>query len=398
MQRPKQIFYIGTYEREYPRNVITIAALRRAGFAVLELHEKVWPEVTDKSGLVDSPLALMALGIRLVSAYTRLLFRLLRFSRHGDLYVFGYIGQIDVLFLGPLVRLFRKPILFNPLITLTDTLIEDRQRVGIRGVMPRLISLVDSLSLKLCDAILVDTQANGQYLVSVFQVPPSVVRILPVGADEAVFSPTQVEACDSVQSIGQTGVLRILFYGKMIPLQGVETIVRAAKLLENQLDMHFDIVGTGQVYSAVRSLAEALALTNINFVDHVDYDALPRIISDSDIILGIFGATDKAARVVPNKVFQAMAMGAAIITRDSPAARDVLRDGESALLIPPNDPAALAQAIQRLRVPSLRLRLGAAARARFLAVASLDVQSACLAEVVDSMLSGSSVPRREITA
>ena len=398
MQRPKQIFYIGSYERDYPRNVITIAALRRAGFAVQELHQKVWPEVTDKSGLMASPVALLALAIRLMSAYTRLLIRLLRNGRHGDFYVFGYIGQFDVLVLGPLVRLFRKPILFNPLITLTDTLVEDRQRVGIRGVMPRLIKLIDKASLKLCDSILVDTQANKDYLVSVFQVSSSVVRVLPVGADETVFNPTQFKASDSVQSVGRAGAVRILFYGKMIPLQGVETIVRAAKLLEDELDVRFDIVGTGQVYSAVRSLAKALALRNINFVDHVDYDALPGIINESDIVLGIFGATDKAARVVPNKVFQAMSMGAAIITRDSPAARDVLRDGESALLIPPDDPTALAQAIRRLSHPAMRRRLGDAARTRFLAAASLDIQAACLAEALDSLLSGSRVPRHEFTA
>ncbi len=398
MQRPKQIFYIGSYERDYPRNVITIAALRRAGFAVQELHQKVWPEVTDKSGLMASPVALLALAIRLMSAYTRLLIRLLRNGRHGDLYVFGYIGQFDVLVLGPLVRLFRKPILFNPLITLTDTLVEDRQRVGIRGVMPRIIKLIDKASLKLCDSILVDTQANKDYLVSVFQVSSSVVRVLPVGADETVFNPTQFKDSDSVQSVGRAGAVRILFYGKMIPLQGVETIVRAAKLLEDELDVGFDIVGTGQVYSAVRSLAKAFSLRNINFVDHVDYDALPGIINESDIVLGIFGATDKAARVVPNKVFQAMSMGAAIITRDSPAARDVLRDGESALLIPPDDPTALAQAIRRLSHPAMRRRLGDAARTRFLAAASLDIQAACLAEALDSLLSGSRVPRHEFTA
>jgi glycosyltransferase involved in cell wall biosynthesis len=70
--------------------------------------------------------------------------------------------------------------------------------------------------------------------------------------------------------------------------------------------------------------------------------------------------------VIPNKVYQCMAVGAPIITRDSPGARELLRDGEHALLCPPSDPAALKTAILRLRDdPALGARLGANARALF---------------------------------
>ena len=64
--------------------------------------------------------------------------------------------------------------------------------------------------------------------------------------------------------------------------------------------------------------------------------------------LGIFGASEKAQRVIPNKVFQALACGTPVVTADTPAARELLRDGESALLVPPGDPAALIDAIRRV--------------------------------------------------
>ncbi len=116
------------------------------------------------------------------------------------------------------------------------------------------------------------------------------------------------------------------------------------------------------------------------------------------MLLGIFGDTSKAGRVVPNKVFQAMAVGAAIITRDSAAARELLRDGESALLIPPADPDALAIAIRRLRDPALRERLGAAARARYVSAASIDVQSSQLEEAIDGLFSQARAAANEVTA
>ena len=69
--------------------------------------------------------------------------------------------------------------------------------------------------------------------------------------------------------------------------------------------------------------------------------------------LGIFGATEKAALVIPNKVFQILSARRPLITRDSPAIRELLGDGvPGATLVPPADPVALAAAIERARTES----------------------------------------------
>jgi len=64
--------------------------------------------------------------------------------------------------------------------------------------------------------------------------------------------------------------------------------------------------------------------------------------------LGVFGTSAKAARVIPNKAFQALACGTPLVTADTPAARELLADGDSALLVPAGDPEALAAAATRL--------------------------------------------------
>ena len=82
--------------------------------------------------------------------------------------------------------------------------------------------------------------------------------------------------------------------------------------------------------------------------------------------LGIFGTSGKAQRVIPNKAFQAIACAAPLITADTPAARELLVDDESALLVPPGDASALARAVRRLAADAgLGRRLAAAGRAAY---------------------------------
>jgi glycosyltransferase involved in cell wall biosynthesis len=71
--------------------------------------------------------------------------------------------------------------------------------------------------------------------------------------------------------------------------------------------------------------------------------------------------------VVPNKVYQAAAAGRPLVTRDGAALREVLEPGAHCLVCPPDDPDALAAAVERLlEDPALGARLGAAARAHVL--------------------------------
>lgn len=368
MRSTTQVLSLGTYERDYPRNTLTIAALRRAGFDVVEVHASIWGDVYDKAALLASPTALLRLGLSLLRAYGGLTMRTLRRIGYADAVLFGYIGQLDLLLLGPLVRLFGKPVVFNPLVTLTDTLIEDRRKFAPHRFAAGVIQIIDRMSLALADVILVDTAENGAYLSEHFGVRPKRIHVVPVGADEMLFRPCRDEGLPSDHPFS------VLFYGNMIPLQGVDTIVRAARLLLND-DVRFEIIGSGQTLGAAQTLANEIGASNIEWTGRVSYAELPRRISEANVVLGIFGDTAKAARVVPNKVYQAMAMGAAIVTRDSSAQRAILADGISALLVAPADPQALASAIRRLRDPELRQQLGASARKHFVEAASIQVQA-----------------------
>ncbi|NUT57022.1 MAG: glycosyltransferase, partial [Thermoleophilia bacterium] len=90
-----------------------------------------------------------------------------------------------------------------------------------------------------------------------------------------------------------------------------------------------------------------------------------------------FGTSAKAGRVIPNKAFQALACGTPLVTADTPAARELLVDGESALLVPPGDAGALAAAVRRLAGDAeLAGRIGAGGLAAYREHASEDVLGA----------------------
>lgn len=101
-------------------------------------------------------------------------------------------------------------------------------------------------------------------------------------------------------------------------------------------------------------------------MDPVPEESLPGLLRDADICLGIFGTSEKAGRVVPNKVVQAAAMGKAIVSRSSPALTDYFQDGKSLRECSAGCPNALAEAILELAADStLRSKLGAEARKVF---------------------------------
>ena len=156
-----------------------------------------------------------------------------------------------------------------------------------------------------------------------------------------------------------------LFVGKLIPLHGLETILEAARLAP---ELRLRIVGSGQLDALLAGRPP-----NVDWVPWVEYERLAQELHRASCALGIFGTSAKAQRVIPNKAFQALACGTPLVTADTPAARELLVDGVSALLVPPGDPQALANALRRLAADPGLAKLGAGGHAVYLERASEEV-------------------------
>ena len=333
-----KVLYFGTYDRAYPRNAQVISALRAAGVDVIEQHRPVWERRHNwKVGCRQM--------VRVAGAERSL--------RHtggvgldADALIVGYPGHFD---LPAAKRVARgRPVIFNPLVSLHDTVVGDRGRFRQGSTAAGVVHLVDRLAFRRADLVVADTAAHAQFFRDEFGLAADRVEVCFVGAEDRLFRPGwQPER-----------PFHALFVGKLIPLHGLQTILTAAEMAP---EIRFRVVGSGQLESLL-----ALRPGNVDWIPWIEYDDLPAEIQSAGCALGIFGSGAKAARVIPNKAFQALACATPLITADTPAARELLVDGRDALLVPPGDAAALVQAVRRLAAdPAGRARLGAAGRATY---------------------------------
>ena len=310
-----RVLYFGTYERGYPRNAQVISCLRRAGVDVVERHASVWEGSEHKFA------AGAGSAFRLAAAELSLL---LRRDDDFDVLVVGYPGHFD---LAAAKRVARgRPIVFNPLVSLADTFVEDRRRFRPGSTSARVLERIDRAAFRTADLVVADTEAQADLFRTL---GARRVEVCFVGAEERVFGPGWKPAADFVA----------LFVGKLIPLHGIETILAAARLSP---DIAFRVVGSGQLDDVL-----AARPANVEWVRWIDYELLAGALHACGCALGIFGTSAKAGRVIPNKVFQALACGAPTVTADTRAVRELL-DERSAVLVPPGDAAALAEGIGRL--------------------------------------------------
>ena len=323
-----------------------ISCLRGAGVDVVERHASVWDARRHKWSLGIGAAARLAL------AETRLLFGSRPFG--FDALIVGYPGHFDMPTAKRIAR--GRPVIFNPLVSLHETLVEDRGRFAAGSAQARFLRRVDRIALRHADLVVADTGENARHLAELGALPAERLAVCFVGAEEWLFRPGP-RPPESFHA---------LFVGKLIPLHGLETILAAARLAP---EIPFRVVGSGQLDALLRQRPP-----NVEWIEWVDYERLPEEVQRAGCALGVFGTSAKAGRVIPNKAFQALACGTPLITADTAGARELLRDGESALLVPPGDPEALAAAVRRVAgEPELAQSIGAGGLAAYRAQASEEV-------------------------
>jgi glycosyltransferase involved in cell wall biosynthesis len=160
------------------------------------------------------------------------------------------------------------------------------------------------------------------------------------------------------------GPVRVILIARMIREKGVADFVEAARILRaQQVAAEFVLVGAPDPGNpnTVRE-AELRGWQAEGLVSWLG----PRT-DIAELLRGAHIACQPSSyrEGLPKSALEAMATGKPLVATDIPGCREAVVDGETGLLVPPRDPAALAAALRRLiEAPELRASMGAAARKR----------------------------------
>lgn len=175
--------------------------------------------------------------------------------------------------------------------------------------------------------------------------------------------PLSVEAAPFVTAAplwAKNGRFTLLFVGQHRYYKGVDTLIRA--LVE--LDVELLIGGDGPLRAEWEALSQALGVADkVRFLGRVSDADLPRLYATADLFVLPANARAEAFGKV---LLEAMAAGKPCITTEVGTGTSVVvQDGVTGLVVPPNDPSALATAVLRLQMDdALRQRMGQAGQQR----------------------------------
>ncbi len=179
------------------------------------------------------------------------------------------------------------------------------------------------------------------------------IRMIPNGVDTARFTPAEHRE--------HRGPVQLVFVGRVVHQKGLDVLLSALSRLPAEADYELTIVGDGPLRDALTKQAASLGvLARLRFAGWAGREEMPDLLRRADLF--VFPSRDEG---MPNAVLEAMAAGLPVVATRISGNEEVVADGETGLLVPPDDPDALAGALAGfLADAALRRRMGAAGRER----------------------------------
>lgn len=355
-----RICYFGAFDPSYARNNFLRESLELAGCQIVICNVPPhWSTIRKTAPLINQ--------------YRRV-------WRECDLIIVAEFSQTLVPLAWMLGRLTGRPVLFDMLISLYQSVVFERRSYTPTHLRARQLYWLDQVAGKLADKLLVESRSYGQLLTEVLGLPAEKMIVAPLGVNDRIFHPLPQEPPSSERLV-------VLYFGSYVPNHGVDVILSAADHLRADDRVLFRFIGDGEAKQRAIERATTLRLTSIEFLPRVPFETLPVHIAQADIVLGVFGDTLQARRATANKVLQGLAMRKPVITGDTLTVREYFVDREHLWLCPLGDPLSLTDALRTLADdPALRHKLAEAGYQRVKECLTPAVVGPQLAQTLRSLL------------
>lgn len=281
--------------------------------------------------------------------FTEIIKNYLKFRKTDVIYI-GYPGHVDVFLAYILAKLFNKKLVFNPFLIVYIGFTYEQRILKKSSLLGKTIKFAESLVYKMCDLVFADTPYQKEFLMKDFGIAEKKLRVLPIGADNKGYAYSLYK--------NESKKINVVYYGLYSPIHGVEHIIEAANILRDDKDVHFSFIGQGNTFDKNYKRTQDLKLPNVTFYHDIPESEHLPIMQTADIFLGFLQKHPTVDRVIPNKVYQGLSLGRAVLTSDAPVTRSVFKHKENMYLVKSADPKALAKAILELKNdPLLRTKI-----------------------------------------
>lgn len=238
------------------------------------------------------------------------------------------------------------PFIFNVADLWPDTL--KQMKVINNGFILKAAYVLERATYRWARYINCVTEGNIKTLVESKGVPEDKILFLPNGVDVEMFRPMEPDK-ELASILGVSGKKVIIFAGGLGYAQGLDVVINAMSLLKNRLqDLVFILLGSGPERGRLINLAKRLALNNVIFVDAKPMHLVPNYYSISYAGFASLKNLPLFEEVRPSKIFPAMACGKPVIYSGAGEMTQLIEQSESGLVVPPEDPQRLAEAIVKL--------------------------------------------------
>jgi glycosyltransferase involved in cell wall biosynthesis len=315
-----EVLYFGVRDEEYPRNERVREYLER------ELSARV-----TVVGAAHTKSRIKRYLVQLVRALT--------LPGRFDVVVLAEFSLSFFPFSWILAKRNRALHVVDFFVGLHETEVGDAAVTSALSLRGRLLSWVDRSAISSADVCFTDTHARAERFAQLARGRVPFVS-LPVGApdwarDESV-GPSHRAA----------GPTRVLYYGSYLPLHGLDQFISSLRT-SDEGRIIVEMIGQGPERAGIELLVSQLALDSVvSFADYMPPQELNLRIHSADIVIGVFGQSDKAAEVIPNKVWQGLSMSRVVVTRESVALGEISEVAGGLLVqVPFADPGSIRAAI-----------------------------------------------------
>lgn len=293
--KDKKVLFITTKNLDYIRNTQEINIIKENSkeYKIIGSKEKSYPK-------------------RIISVYWNILKTSMK---NFDLVFIGFAPQLILPIWN--FKLKKKKIIIDFFISMYDTLVFDRKKIKENSIFAKILKAIDKKTILLADYIISDTKEHGKYFIEEFGANKNNLNVLYLEADKSIYYEERIEKPNKVKD-----KFVVLYFGSILPLQGVEIVLGAVDILKKEKDIFFYVIGPIQKkYNKVES-------DNVKYIDWLSQQELAKYINFSDLCLaGHFNKNiNKARRTIPGKAYIYDAMNKKMILGENPANHELFTE------------------------------------------------------------------------